>query len=257
MTANTLYSDFIDATDQNGNIKNNKRYLDYISHIALSIVQVGVDRFKAVYPFVGGTEYSHKFNMINPSNTDSAFRLTFPNGMTHSVNGIQGNGINQYAETFLVPSTDLLRDSNHVSLYSKTESESVGNIIDFGGREPVNLNNSFSLFIRYSGDLMSYDSPIRVSSPSSSSVGYFMGNRLDINTNKNFINGELITTNTNTNNFNLPNVSSWICGGRNGLGGFVFSPRLFSFVTIGYGINDNKVQQFSHNVRVGQGILNR
>src|SRR5580700_6716819 len=33
--------------------------------------------FRAIYPMIGGTASSTKWNLINPQNTDAAFRLTF------------------------------------------------------------------------------------------------------------------------------------------------------------------------------------
>jgi len=61
-------------------------------------------KIKALYPFVGGTAASHKWNLKNPLDTDAAFRLTFNGGITHSANGVQGNETNGYYKTFINPS---------------------------------------------------------------------------------------------------------------------------------------------------------
>ena len=58
-------------------------------------------KMKAIYPFVGGTASSHKFNLKTPLDTDAAFRLSFIGGLTHDSNGVQGNGTNGYYDTFL------------------------------------------------------------------------------------------------------------------------------------------------------------
>jgi len=34
-------------------------------------------KMKAIYPFIGGTAATHKWNLINPQDTDAAYRLTF------------------------------------------------------------------------------------------------------------------------------------------------------------------------------------
>ena len=57
-------------------------------------------KMKAVYPFVGGTATSHKWNLINPVDSDAAFRLVFNGGWTHSASGALPNGTNGYANTF-------------------------------------------------------------------------------------------------------------------------------------------------------------
>jgi hypothetical protein len=62
-------------------------------------------KMKAVYPFVGGTSSTHKFNLKDPRDLNAAFRLVFSGGLTHSSTGIKGNGTNGYFDTFLNPST--------------------------------------------------------------------------------------------------------------------------------------------------------
>jgi hypothetical protein len=76
---------------------------------------------KAIYPFVGGTATTHKFNLKNPLDTDAAFRLVFFGGWTHSANGAQGNGTNTYADSFFIPSTQYsVIDNAALSVYSRT-----------------------------------------------------------------------------------------------------------------------------------------
>jgi len=62
-------------------------------------------KIKALYPIVGGTATSHKFNLKDPRDLNIAFRLVFAGGVTHSSNGFLGNGTNGYANTFLNPNT--------------------------------------------------------------------------------------------------------------------------------------------------------
>jgi hypothetical protein len=58
-------------------------------------------KMKAIYPFVGGSASSHKFNLINPLDTDAAFRLTFDgSGWTHDANGATANGTTSYANMY-------------------------------------------------------------------------------------------------------------------------------------------------------------
>lgn len=77
-------------------------------------------KMKALYPFVGGTATTHKFNLKDPQDTNAAFRLVFAGGWTHSANGAQPNGVNAYANTFLNPSLTLNQNSVHLSYYSRT-----------------------------------------------------------------------------------------------------------------------------------------
>lgn len=61
------------------------------------------NKFNAIYPFVGGNAYAHAFNLMNPQNTDAAFRIAWGGVVTHSALGITGNGTSGYGNTFLTP----------------------------------------------------------------------------------------------------------------------------------------------------------
>ncbi len=79
-------------------------------------------KMKSIYPMVGGTATTCKFNLKDPRDLNAAYRLVFSGGATFSANGIQFNGTNGYANTFLTPSTSLLLNSVHLSYYSRTNS---------------------------------------------------------------------------------------------------------------------------------------
>jgi len=60
-------------------------------------------KMKAIYPFIGGSAFTHKFNLKDPRDLDVAYRLQFINGWTHSSTGALPNGVDAYADTKLVP----------------------------------------------------------------------------------------------------------------------------------------------------------
>ena len=62
-------------------------------------------KMEAIYPLVGGTAFSHKFNLKNPTDSDAAFRLAFNGTWTHTSSGAKPNGSNAYARTYCVPSS--------------------------------------------------------------------------------------------------------------------------------------------------------
>jgi hypothetical protein len=79
-------------------------------------------KMKAIYPFVGGTATTHKWNLKDPRDLDAAFRLVFFGGGSHSSNGYLPNGVNSYANTFYTPSTSGQLNSAHLSYYSRTDN---------------------------------------------------------------------------------------------------------------------------------------
>ncbi len=78
-------------------------------------------KMKFIYPMVGSTADTHKWNLKDPRDLDVAFRLTFHGGWTHSSNGALPNGTTGYAETYFVPLTHLTDvNSASMSYYSRT-----------------------------------------------------------------------------------------------------------------------------------------
>jgi hypothetical protein len=77
----------------------------------------------AIYPFVGGTSTSHKFNLKNPADTNGAFRLVFNGGVTHNSNGVTFNGTTGYADTNWAANPQIsMTDYISISIYSRTDS---------------------------------------------------------------------------------------------------------------------------------------
>lgn len=112
------------------------------------------NKFKAIYPFVGGTAITHKFNLKNPLDSNAAFRLSFLGGWTHSATGAKPNGTNAYANSFLVPSFELLTDYSSLHYYSRTSTTENGvgdtNGCVIGVRADVlpDVNNTNSLYVK-------------------------------------------------------------------------------------------------------------
>jgi hypothetical protein len=98
--------------------------LGALNTMDLSLISAGLDtKMKALYPFVGGTASTHKYNFMDARDLDAAFRLSFFGGWTHDSNGVTGNGTNAGAQTFFNPVTQSLSiNSSHLSYYARTGS---------------------------------------------------------------------------------------------------------------------------------------
>jgi hypothetical protein len=84
-------------------------------------------KMRALYPFVGGTASTHKWNLKDPRDLNVAFRLQFFGGVVHTSNGVQGNAKNAYANTFLVQHT--IKFSGGVSTYIRNNIAQNGSAI--------------------------------------------------------------------------------------------------------------------------------
>jgi hypothetical protein len=72
--------------------------LSAVNTLVVDLKAAGVwSKMKVIYPFVGGSATSHKFNLKDPRDLDAAYRLTFVGGWTHSSAGAQSNGTTGYA----------------------------------------------------------------------------------------------------------------------------------------------------------------
>lgn len=103
-----------------------------INTLVLDLKGYGIwTKMKAIYPFVGGTATTHKYNLKDPRDLDAAFRLVFLGGWTHSANGALPNGSNAYANTNFNPlSQNVVKSNFGVSFYSRTNS--TGAYVDIG-----------------------------------------------------------------------------------------------------------------------------
>ena len=105
-------------------------------------------KFTALYPFVGGTAATHKYNLKDPQDTDGAYRITFTGGWTHDANGVSGNGTNAYGDTHLAP-TALGLDSAHLSCWNRSNVDNV--YVDMGSTSNSSGGDDFQLVTRLGG----------------------------------------------------------------------------------------------------------
>ena len=98
------------------------------------------------YPFVGGTEFRHSFNLRNPDQN----QLIFFGGAAHDANGWQPNGVTQYAATGFIPNTHLFRtyQMSHGGVYILATS--AANSLEFGVNDVSDKN--FELRTRSTDD---------------------------------------------------------------------------------------------------------
>lgn len=101
--------------------------------------------FLAIYPFVGGTAFTQRYNLINVSN----YTLTFNGSWTHSSTGALPDGATAYAETGIIPSVDLDPVKNHISFYSRTDAD--GLYADIGAYTSV-PNSRVELMTKLGGN---------------------------------------------------------------------------------------------------------
>ena len=214
-------------------------------------------KMKAIYPMVGGTATTHKFNLKHPADANYAFTLGFYGGWTHTSTGAKPNGINTYAETFL-SALSLTNNNYHISHYSRTQ-KITGPEIDlvangFGTVKMIAIDQYYGgggkAFV--AGD---YISSVVVNAADTNTLGMVVGSRTSQTSAKLFMNGvQKGSTLTLSNPNALPNNTFHL--GANGIAN-EYSSKECAFATIGDGLTDTEVANLYTAVQAFQTTLGR
>jgi hypothetical protein len=215
-------------------------------------------KMKALYPFVGGTASSHKFNLKDPRDLDAAYRLVFNGGWTHSATGAKPNGTTGWATTYFNPVTQLTtQSSNHLAIYLRTNINELA--VDMGSFAGY-VGLGYDIESRYSNVLYSFNGIQNdyVSFANTDSRGLFINTRTSNNVHKILING--VVRGTNTNNFlGFPNTNIALATRYNVSTGLPqsYSSKESAFASIGDGLSDTEAANFYTAVQAYQTTLGR
>jgi hypothetical protein len=192
-------------------------------------------KMKAIYPFVGGTASSHKWNLKDPRDDNAAFRLTFSGGWTHSSTGADPNGTTGYADTNMIAS-DNSQNSTHFSYYSRQNSNATE--VEIGGRNSANTFVNL-LEIRTSGiTYMAINSaPNYTTFSDADSIGYYIATRNTSNDVEIYKNDVSKATNTIESTV-TSNAKILLAAFHDGSTAQFYSTKECAFATIGDGLTD-------------------
>jgi hypothetical protein len=239
-----------------------------INTLVVDLKAAGVwTKMKAIYPMVGGTASSHKFNLKDPRDLDIAYRLYFFGGFNHDGRGAIPNGNNTYAETFLTPSTSLANNSQHLSYYSLTDQATsntceLGSVSSSSGipgsslaikSTAYNNGTTVGLFLtRVSGG--GYDS--YGITPPTDTRGFAMTSRSDLSSVKAYWNGSYFGQTSQTFVSN-PISLKLFARSYNTIGTEAYSSKICAFASIGDGLTDLEATSFYNAVQKFQTTLGR
>jgi hypothetical protein len=208
-------------------------------------------KMKALYPFVGGTSTSTSYNLKNTAQ----FQISWIGGVTSSANGVQFGGVNGYGDTGLNENSVMTLNNEHISVYSRTNSD--GLFCDIGVTQisPASETNIFAKYLNGFYPRV-HDANAGVSN-TISSLGLFISNRVASNQIRAFQNNVLKTISSTSSglkvnrNFFIGAVSS--AAGNATL----YSNRQLAFSSIGDGLTDTEAANFYTAVQAFQTTLGR
>ena len=213
-------------------------------------------KMKALYPFVGGSATSHKFNLKDPRDLDAAFRLVFNGGWTHSATGALPNGTTGYADTKLNLNITQPNSTSHLSYYSRTlQNASAGEI----GNTDSSTSSANSFYLSFNGTLDGFNGfskYVTVAGQNNQTQGHYLLNAHDLQL-KVFKNSTQLGTTTILTNYNTTNNNIYI-GAINGGGVTSFySNKESAFASIGDGLSDTDASNLYAAVQAFQTALSR
>lgn len=231
-----------------------------INTLVLDLKAYGLwSKIKAIYPFVGNTAESHRWNLKDARSVDAAFYIVFSGGITHTSTGVLFNGLTGFADTRFNTNVNLVKTSVHFSLYVRNNVNS-GFPYDLGNASDLFITTDSSYLItRYSNNLAYIgigDISYATSTSSTNSQGFWIGATNGGSTQKLYLNGTSIKSGTAASG-NLANNNIYIgAANANGTAKF-FSDKEYAFATIGDGLSDQEATNLYTAVQAFQTTLGR
>ena len=209
-----------------------------INQLSYDLVNTGLmDKMIAVYPFVGGNATTHQYNLKDPRNADTAFRLTFSGGWTHSSTGILPNATNTFANTYINTLANIPQERHHVSYYSRTTT-----VLSLRTEVGSNNNSTFFQFAISSAFFSVGGAVSATFTTTLTGLGFWVGNKVSFADRRSYRNGVRENQNTTSATNLLSNFPLYI-GARNNSNGAAnqFSNKECAFCSIGYDLTDTEV----------------
>jgi len=230
-----------------------------INTLVTSLKGYGIwTKMKAIYPFVGGTANSHKFNLKHPEDATYAFRLGFNGGWTHTSTGAKPNGTNAYADTFLNALTSLTNNNYHLAHYSRTQKTTGGEVDmgcgEFATAKMIAIDQYYAgagkAFV--AGD---YNTSL-ITNADTNTLGMIVGSRTSQTSAKLFMNAVQKGSTLTLSNPNIqPNGKFYL--GANNTTPIEYSSKECAFASIGDGLTDTEVANLYTAVQAYQTTLGR
>lgn len=222
-----------------------------INTLTISLKSANVwTKLDAIYPFVGGTAFTHQFNLKDPRNLDAAFRLSYVGTVSHSSTGITHQaGTISYSNTFYNPVS--------VSRGQNDQSQGVYVRPNVAGESDLGMlasGGNVALYSRFNdGNTYFRNNDLSGSAGGGAdSTGFFIGNRASSLESRNRRRGTLlVVTTTSSANFNSSIIFGTLSNIANGAG------REYAFAFVGKALTDTETLDFHNAVQTYQTTLGR
>jgi hypothetical protein len=218
-------------------------------------------KMKAIYPFVGGTATTHKYNLKDPRDADAAFRLTFTGGWTHSTTGATPNGTNAYGDTFFVPSVETTKTDHHASVYSRTDSSGASIKCEIGALRNIGYFVYQVIYAKFSNlTFMVSGDNVFPNFSNTNSAGFFLLAKSAFTTLNGYYNSvkKLTSASTSTQpTGNIIDVKMYVGAANENGTAIYYSDRQLAFASLGSNLTDTDATNLYNIVQRFQTSLGR
>jgi len=196
-------------------------------------------KLKAMYFPKWASAVNNKWNLLNPVDSNAAFRLSFIGGWTHALTGATPNGTNGYADTFFVPSANQTLNSNGLGMALRT------NITETSA-DPVNMGAFLSIAqastcLASNSQLTSRMNGGLTSSALVNKIGFYSAQRTSATVTTNYKDGSSVATSNSGGN--LPTVNVYLgtldIAGAPYASGYTKNEFIFAFMSDGLNAAEN------------------
>lgn len=218
------------------------------------------DKFQAIYPFVGGTATSNKFNLINPVDSDAAFRLTFVGDVGYSSNGVTFNRVTSssgsYANTNYNVNTNGSLNDQHISTYNRTAGLTSGFFL-----ATYDSSTGYQCSIQFDPTRLSFNVVNRNEANLGSVAdlqGYWLISRSNSTEEKHYYDGSNYYTNSRASQGKPPyNLTLGVRFENGAPQNGTYTQYNCAFATIGYGLDNTQQSNLYTAIQAFQTTLGR
>lgn len=217
-----------------------------INQLVVDAKNYGIwSKWKAAYPFVGGTNSQHTWNLKNTAQ----FQISWAGGVTSTSNGVFGNGTNGYGNTALNDLSVLDINNKHIAMYQR-------NILSDPSGSSMGIGNSNRFYLNYAGNNYSTlgmaQAPFAIQTPQK---GMFIMSKTASGSFKYYQNALTPVTKTGTNASQNLNYFLLAC---NTVGSpFDYTSANLAFAAIGDGLTDTEADNYRIMIQAFQTTLGR
>lgn len=217
------------------------------------------DKMNVIYPFVGGTATTNKYNLKDPQDTDAAFRIQFNGTVTHNASGSTGNGTNGWGRTYYIPSSNVTLNSEHISVYCNSNvANTSSDPVDIGAY--ISDTQASTVSLKGGGNV--YGGRMNAAAVTTSNTdnrGFFTNTKNGSTTLTIYKNGTAANSGTSAGSLPNINIALWntVITTNTGTYSNGWTKNTFAFVSFGDGLSGTDVSNLYTAVQAYETTLGR